>query len=233
MKEPKPALDRLEQGLLAARLVAPDELERARQEASVNGRPLMRMLVEHGVLTEREKLKFLRDHCKLDVISLRDIAPRPEVSGFVSSEQCRRHRFVPLRMEGASRVLVAMEDPTNLEGRTLVETAFEKEVVPVIASGEDVDLAISRMPDLGGRKAAAPNSAIQGGFRVATLLMLTFLPLIAVFYLFVATSVLPQPDFFKELDFFGRTLLFLLGFLSWASVAYFATDLIFGRRASE
>ncbi len=215
--------------LLAQKLVTEDALQAAIEEAIKNERSLLRVLVDTGALKEADRLRFLHKSLELPVVSLRDIMPRPEVSGFLSVDKCRRHRFVPLRIE-AGKLLIAMEDPTDIAASTAAETASEMDLKPVLASAADIDLAISRMPDLDSADGAAPGTSPI--IQKLVLLVLTFVPSVA-FYMAIFLSGKNGPAFTRELDEFGRVLFLLLTWGSWASIAYFITDIVFGSKPNR
>lgn len=225
VKEPVRARESVAERLLAEKLITEDALQSASEEAAKGDRPLLAILVEQGALSENDKLRFLNRSLGIPVVSLRDIMPRPEVSGFISAERCMKHRLVPLRIEGG-KLLAAMEDPTDIAALTALQTAASMDVKPVLASGTDINLAISRTPDLEameGKPRRKSSSAVQK----ATLLVLTFIPAMA-FY--IAIFLNPSKEgFIAELDGFGRVLFLIITWGSWASIAYFITDMVFGK----
>lgn len=222
VKEPAKGHVSLMETLVAKQLVSEEVLQKGHDEAVKHNRALFRVLVEQGALGEKEKLEFLHHELGLPVVSLRDIMPRPEVSGFLSPEQCRRHHLVPLRIEGG-KLLTAMEDPTDVRGLKALEAGANMDVKPVLASMADIELAISRMPDL---ESEAATGGAGGWARKGVLLLLTFLPAVAFYvYIFLTKH---EGGFVAELDGFGRVLFLVLTWGSWASVAFFLTDLVFG-----
>ncbi len=212
----------LMESLVAKQLVSEEVLQKGHDEAIRHNRALFRVLVDQGALSEADKLQFLHVELSLPIVSLRDIMPRPEVSGFLSQEQCRRLHLVPLRVDGG-KLLTAMEDPTDVRGLKALEAASHMDVKPVLASMADIELAISRMPDL---EAGLPHASGGGWARKGVLLLLTFIPAMAFYvYIFLTKH---EGGFVAELDGFGRVLFLILTWGSWASVAYFLADLVFG-----
>jgi len=226
VKEQLKNFETVAEKLLSQKLVSEDVLQTAIEEAIKHERSLLRVLVDNGSLKESDRLRFLHKTLELPVVSLRDIMPRPEVSGFLSVDKCRRHRIVPLRIE-SSKLLIAMEDPTDISACTAAETASEMDLKPVLASAADIDLAISRMPDLDSADAQAPGTSPI--IQKLVLLVLTFVPSVA-FYMAIFLSGKNGPAFTRELDEFGRVLFLLLTWGSWASIAYFITDIVFGSK---
>lgn len=226
VKEQLKNFETVAEQLLTQKLVTEDVLQSAIEEAIKTERSLLRLLVDSGALKEADRLRFLHKMLELPVVSLRDIMPRPEVSGFLSVDKCRRHRVVPLRIE-AAKLLIAMEDPTDISALTAAETASEMDLKPVLASGADIDLAISRMPDLDSADAERPSTSPF--IQKLVLLILTFVPSVA-FYVAIFLSGKNGPAFTRELDEFGRVLFLLLTWGSWASIAYFITDIVFTQK---
>lgn len=216
--------------LLRERRISAEVYEQAMREHHASERPVSRVLVDLGAISEKDKLVFLQRETKCDVVSLKDVSPRADVAGFMTKEKCRRIRAVPLRVE-SGRLLVAMEDPTDVRAMDALETAMSLPVRPVLATGADIDLAINRMPE--GVEAPQTRSG-SGIASKISLLLLVFGP-VAIFYYFLF-AVVPEHDALNDwvnsinMDMFERTLFIVLGWLMWASVAYFLHDLVFGEK---
>lgn len=193
---------------------------------------LVRIFSEMGALNEETRLNILQRTMAIKVVSLQDVTPRSEVAGFVSREVCRRRHVVPLQLEEAS-VLVAMEDPTDVRTIADLEKIFSRSVKPVLASTKDILEAINRLPE----PITPARTDMDGtGYKLVStlsLLAITFVPIVAFYYAISNTKL--GKDWYAN---FGTTtfeniLVFVVVWGSWAAVAYFLNDLIFGKPAED
>lgn len=217
--------------LLNEGLISIEQLAKANVEKERMHRPLVRLLVDGGVVEERKMLRALSQHLGLDVVDLSTIAPRPEVSEFLNRDQCRRHRMVPIRIDGR-HVIVAMEDPTDISAVSLIESASSLSVRPVLATSEGIEAAIGRMPDLSefDEKEATSSKLVSN----VILFALVFAPVLIAYssYYFIILEDKAMREFFLELklDGFERVMATVLAWGAWASVAYFIHDMMFGKK---
>ena len=221
----------LQEGLIdeAQYAHAVDEYERTR-------RSIVRILVEMGVLPDRKRMEILSRTLSTKVVSLRDVAPRPEVAGFVTREVCRRRMIVPLRIED-NTVVVAMEDPSDMRCLADLEKVFARPMRALLAADSEILEAIDRLPAEAARPdlSDSANPQDKPGYNlVATLSLMTmvFGPLAALFYFIGFTDT--GKEFYGGLNLSGfeNGLVFVIVAGSWASIAYFINDLIFGKETT-
>ncbi len=211
--------------LLKEGLINEDQFAQGFKEYEAGERPLSRVLIEMGAINEGTKIGILHKKMGCDLISLKNAAPRPDVVGMVPRSFCEKHNVIPLRVED-SKLVVAMDDPTDARTVRLMEEATSMTVKPYLARLSEIREAIENLPKTAG---AGPRKASQLRKTLAVISLLTIcLVPIAVFL----GLLLYHPPFqkaYKELQLepFEQGLIFLLGWSLWAIIAYWINDVIF------
>jgi type IV pilus assembly protein PilB len=139
-------LDLVGEGQLAELLVdrgaANDsQLSQARIHQSQTGQPLGDVLVEMGVVGERELSAALGEVYGLAVVDLRRENPEPDAIAVVPEELTRRYTVVPLRLDDRS-IQIAGAYPQSENVRALLAQATERAVEFVLAPRSDIRWAI-------------------------------------------------------------------------------------------
>jgi type IV pilus assembly protein PilB len=113
------------------------------QQKAGSGKPLGQLLVETGVLDERDLVRLLSSHLKVGIANLGKQKPTPEALDLVPEEIARTHTVIPMRVH-AGKLEVATADPTSKPMLEQVRSASNMEVVPLIASARDISAMIDR-----------------------------------------------------------------------------------------
>lgn len=220
--------------LLKEGLINEDQHSKAVSEHERSSRSMVRILTDMGAVSEQTRVDLLRKRYNVKVVKLGDVTPSAEVAGVMSKEACRKSHVVPLRIEDGS-VVVAMEDPTDVRVISDIERAFGRSVRPLLAATREIQETIDKLAD--GADDSGPKYAKPGLLHkllsTASVLSITFAPLILFYYVIQNTPV--GRDWFASLSLnhFERGLTFVVVWGSWASVAYFVNDLIFGKSAEQ
>jgi type IV pilus assembly protein PilB len=129
--------------LLGEGLVDANQLAAALEEQSQGGRPLGRVLIDGGVVTEAQLVRALATQIGLRFVDLSDFPVDGSAVALVSAAVCRRHNALPVGYEDG-RLLVAMADPANVFAVDDIRSLTGMEVKPVVATRNDVVGAIKR-----------------------------------------------------------------------------------------
>ena len=128
--------------LLAERGMADEsQLSQARIHQSQSGQPLGEVLVEMGVVGERELTNILGELSGLQVVDLRRENPEKDAVNLVPEALIRRYTIVPLRIEGSTLKVASAYKPTD-EVVALVAQAAEHSVEFLLAPASDIRWAI-------------------------------------------------------------------------------------------
>lgn len=129
--------------LLEEGLVSEAQLMAALDEQIIRGTSLGRVLVELGVLSEGQLVSALAAQVGMQFVDL-DVFPvdRNAVTR-LNGSVCRRYTVLPIAFEGDAIVL-AMADPGNVLAVDDVRSMTGMQVLPVVATHEDLSRAIDR-----------------------------------------------------------------------------------------
>lgn len=213
-------------------LIDESQRDQAIEEYDRSKRSLIRILHDMGALSEDHRIEFLHRKYACPVVKLDDVTPRADVTGFLSPEMCRLHHVVPIRRE-AGAVLMAMEDPTDMALIGDLEKVFSATIKPVLATVDEILETIDRLPQ-GQTMEAAGRADEPSGLRKLVsslfLVVLAFTPMIVSYYYIMVNAAGQEWYASFGLTRFETGLVFMIAWGSWAAIAYFINDLLFGRK---
>jgi type II secretion system (T2SS) protein E len=125
-----------------AGLVAPNELYAALATARAAGRRLGDVLLEHGLLGERDLARMVAGQEGLEFVDLGKLDLDQSAVDLLSERSSRRHRAVAFRSEGAATI-VAVADPTDPEALDAIVAEIPGGVRFVVATAAEVDAALA------------------------------------------------------------------------------------------
>ncbi len=129
--------------LLEQGLVTSDQLTFASQEEENTGKSAWKVLLEGGVLTERDLVRARALQIGLRFFDTRNDPPTAEAMAAVPEELARRQLVLPMRIENGTLV-VAMAEPTNHLAVEELQAAAGRTVAPAAAYRSDLAAAIDR-----------------------------------------------------------------------------------------
>ncbi|MBI1290945.1 hypothetical protein GC173_06830 [bacterium] len=223
----------LADSMLKEGIISREQYERAIDEYNRSKRSLVGILTDMGALSDQKRLEFLARKTQCEIVKLKDVVPSLDVAGFMTRELCRRQHLVPLRID-ANRVVIAMQDPTDLRLISDLERLFGRNIKPVLASSAEILDTVERLPLENRTAATAPTIEIGLGYKLVstfTLLLLTLAPMAGSWwYVFKYDK---GQEWYSSFSFstFETALLLMVVWGSWAAISYFINDLIFGQSA--
>ena len=123
--------------LLERGLVTPEQLKFATQEEAKTGQSAWKILIERGVVTERDLVRARAAQIGMDFVDIRAERPSPAVLGLITQDLAQRQTLLPLSLE-QDTLRVAMAEPTNHLAIEEVAGVTGKRVAPVAAYRPDV-----------------------------------------------------------------------------------------------
>lgn len=129
--------------LVEGGLITPEQLDSAIELHHSQGRSLGRVLVDQGVLSETQLVAALAQQIGLRFVDLSDYPADGSALARIPGSVCRQHMAVPIGFEDG-RMVVAMADPANVFAADDIRTISGYEVLPVVATRQDVAAAIDR-----------------------------------------------------------------------------------------
>ena len=120
-------------------LVTSEQLDFAMQEEARTGRSAWRVLVDKGIVAEKDLVRARAAQIGLEFFDVRNVRPAPQALALVPEEIARRQLVMPMQLEGDG-VVVAMAEPMD-------HVAFEE---VSNAAGRPVRKAVAYRADLAG-----------------------------------------------------------------------------------
>lgn len=135
--------DYLLDSLLEMGYVTDDQLAPIRAEADATGEGVVDTLVAKGVLSPTVVSQAKATHFGAEFVQLGDMRIPDDVISAVRRDVAKRFNVVPVRKE-AHGVVVAMTDPSDLDTLDGLQHALNSEIIPAVASLEDIESAINK-----------------------------------------------------------------------------------------
>jgi len=135
--------ERLKYDLVRDKYITYEDLERAEEVAAAQKTNIGRVLVNKGLITEEQLLKFLESKLHFPSTTLSTYSIDEKCLSLISAADARKYKMIPLfKLEDT--LTVAMSDPYDMFAR---DKTFEKtgyEIEPVIVSEESIMQAIDK-----------------------------------------------------------------------------------------
>ncbi len=132
--------------LVRGNLLAPADLERAKQEQRKSGGRLGEALVRLGLLKEQELVNILSKQYGIPAVNLENFQIDPEVVKLVPQELVDKYRVMPINRVG-STIIVAIEDPSNMFAVDDIKFITGYSVEVVVAAPSAIKAAIDKHYD--------------------------------------------------------------------------------------
>ncbi len=146
--------------LLDDGLVTQDQLLAALDEQVIRGVSLGRVLVEAGVLSESQLVSALAQQVGLPFVDLDEYNVDRKAVMLIPGSLCRRYTVLPIGFEGGS-LLLAMADPGNVLALDDVRQISRMQVIPVVATHEDLSRALDRFIRADGEMTELSNALVE------------------------------------------------------------------------
>ena len=130
MMEPgkKKEIDEL---LVEGAFITPEQLEAAREAARHSNRDLKDVLLERRLITEETLATVLSFQLNVPAVDLKQAQVQASALALIPEDVAREHNVLPLSVDGDT-LMVAMEDPDNLQLIDTLAVLTKKRIKPVI-----------------------------------------------------------------------------------------------------
>ncbi|MFH1676395.1 MAG: ATPase, T2SS/T4P/T4SS family [bacterium] len=139
-----PGMKRLGDLLVEEGILSPTKLEEALKKQRSTGKKLGEVLQEMELVIEAQILDAISLQLGVPKIDLGLEPPDPEVAHLVDAEVIKRHKALPIRLEG-NELIVAMVDPLNLMAIDDIRLATGYDVKPHICSEKALDMRFQEL----------------------------------------------------------------------------------------
>jgi type IV pilus assembly protein PilB len=135
--------------LVAEDLITQDQLDAGLAEQSASGKPLGRIFVERGQLSEVDLARAMAAQAGLEFVDLADYPVDRVAIGLIPEPVARRYRALPIGWS-EGRLVVAMADPTNVFALDDIHALTKAEVQAVVVTKDQLLEALDRFHRLEG-----------------------------------------------------------------------------------
>lgn len=127
--------------LIEYELITKDQLQDALDTQKIKGGKLGEVLIDKGYVTKKNINEVLEYQLGIPFIDLNEYEVSKEATKTITESLARRHNLLPIKKNG-NELYVAMEDPLNIFAIDDVEIFSGMEIVPMLASEEQITRAI-------------------------------------------------------------------------------------------
>lgn len=120
------------------------QLDAALLEQTRTGKPLGRILIESGTISETDLVRTLARQVGLEYVDLAEYHVDGSVVGLVSESLARRYQALPIGWDDDGRLIVAMADPSNVFALDDIRAITRHEVRTVVATASQLAETIDR-----------------------------------------------------------------------------------------
>ena len=118
--------------------------QEAEKEANEQQKPLEKLLIEQGVVSDVDLVLATADYLDIRPISIASFTPDTSLIDLMSKDKWKELNALPLCKMG-SQLTVAMSDPFNIVGRDSITSSTQLELVPVVALEKEIHDAIDSL----------------------------------------------------------------------------------------
>ena len=130
--------------LLDAGVIDQDTLNKALALQRESNDPIGRVLVEEGLVAERDLVQVLAKNIGMEFVDLEETTIDPAASSLLPEALANRYAAIPIRFED-DKLVVAMADPGNVLAIDDIRALGGVEIITMVATRSDVEAAIRRM----------------------------------------------------------------------------------------
>ena len=226
--------------LLQEGTITGEQLAAAREIQKTRERPLSRILVDMGLLSEQAKINLLRERFHFELVDIHELTVPASILTRLSRSYAENHRCVPILIENG-QLVVAMADPTDIVILDEIKSHTGMTPMPVLATQGDIDSVLAQYPHLTQAQVDALRQRIAAPalwWRVVhpVLFLVCMIAPLAIFGFSVRggdnwVSGLVQQQLAGSGSAFDLVLYVILGWVVWSIVLWEVDGLVFGRGA--
>jgi Type II secretory pathway, ATPase PulE/Tfp pilus assembly pathway, ATPase PilB len=136
--------------LLQQGLITQADLDTALAANEKNGKPISRILIELGRISESDLVRTLAQQVGLGFVDLEEISIDTSVTLLVPESLVRRYQAIPIQWDAQGRLVVTMADPSNVFAADDIRAMTGAEVVTVVSPPSQVQQLIDKVHRLDG-----------------------------------------------------------------------------------
>ncbi|MBI1883663.1 MAG: type II/IV secretion system protein [Chlamydiae bacterium] len=134
--------------LLEQKILDEQRVRASLREAIKSSKRLDQVIAKLGYIPEDKIVSLLADHLKIPYQHLSDKVIDREIIGKVPAKFAHHYQFLPVEISG-SKLVIATNDPQNLELLDEIKLALECDVKPVLSGERDIQEALKKYYGIG------------------------------------------------------------------------------------
>ncbi len=221
-------------------LITEEQLRSVRAMQSSLDKPVGRVLFDMQLITDEERIRFLQSKYRYEVVDIGGVSVPVDVLKRIPHSYAEKHRCVPILAE-EERLVVAMEDPTDLLVLDEIRSESKKNPWPVLAPLADIERILNQYPFVSAERERKEERDNELGFR-SRLWWRILHPLCFLFFMvlplgfFMAAAKWDDVWFHETImqamrnSVWDLMLYLILGWILWSILLWELDGLIFGTR---
>jgi type IV pilus assembly protein PilB len=129
--------------LLEAGVIDEQTLSRAVAIQQQSGHTIGRVLVEEGLVRERDLVRVLAENIGIEFVDLEEVTIDPAAAALFPESLASRYAAIPIGFED-DKLVVAMADPGNVLAIDDIRALSGADIIPKVATRSDIEEAIRR-----------------------------------------------------------------------------------------
>jgi type IV pilus assembly protein PilB len=134
---------RMEQLLVESKLLAPDKLSAAKNEALKTAKPLMSFIAEQGLVSEEDMTRISAQAMNVPYVNLINVTVAEDIIKLLPREDAENYMAVPFGNQ-SDKLAVAMIDPTNIQAVDFLSRKMGHSLTVYLASRPSIDHVMSQ-----------------------------------------------------------------------------------------
>jgi type IV pilus assembly protein PilB len=118
--------------------ISQEQIQRGLEVHKSDPRDFGKVMVSLGFITASELARAQARHLRLDYVELSERDVDRDVVSLVPERLLRKHRVLPLRIDHVGRLVVAINDPSDIQAVEDLRMASGHKIVPVVATEGDI-----------------------------------------------------------------------------------------------
>jgi type IV pilus assembly protein PilB len=135
--------DGLAKMLMIENIITQEQLDKAVTKSNITKQSLDKVLIELGYISEAALASALARFLDIPYVKLSDLQIDPKVVHLLPTSLVRRHRLIPVRLEG-NTLFLAMSDPFDLDALEEVRLVSKYKIKEMVAAEKEIIQAIEQ-----------------------------------------------------------------------------------------
>jgi len=150
MEPPKSALSKdVGELLLEAKMITEDKLRHVKELQARDGEKIERILLQERLITPQQLAFFTSLQLRVPFVNLKKEGVRPNAVALIPEPLARKYSVIPIDVTDGTLV-VAMEDPRDIEAIEELAALTRKRIEPVLSTSQDIQEMIDLNYRVGG-----------------------------------------------------------------------------------